>query len=789
MNFLHPTLAAVGLAAISLPIIIHLLIRRRVKPVRWAAMKFLMEAYKQRRRRLILEQILLLATRCLLVACIALALGRLLLGGGAASGTGERPTSLYLLIDDSLTSGADGALERHKARATALLAELDPGRGDTVSLVTLSRPAEGVVLPPTSDVGALRELVGGLTPTDAGVDLAGAVEAINRAAGVAVSGSDGPRVVVAILSDFLAGSVDVQTALGAIEPVPEVILTSEARAEGVDNVAIVGVEPMRSVVTGGRSLASSNQARVTLRRFGPSVGEPATRRVRLMMPEEGSRDGAMSTLDEGVARFEPGQIESTIIMRADTGPSASGGRTSQPIVAEIDADALPGDDTLRRVVEFRESIRVAVVSPRRFERAGGLDRFDAADWAALALEPTAPGLPGATTTRSDIEVSRVEPGAITTARLAGFDAAVLCAPQSLDATGWEAIGAFVRSGGLLVIVPPADVTTHVWTDRLGSTLGLDWSVAREPADADPALSIAAPSERVGGDDLLALVGAEVPELARPVGVRRRLVIEPGEAARTTTALALSDGSPLVVVGRPGGGSAEPGASPSAERGLVVLFATSLDLAWTDLPAKPLVVPLMQEVVRQGVGLSRGSWSSIAGARPTAPEGTVELRAIETGEGVESGASIAVGPAGVPPVRRAGLYRATDAGGATRATLVVETDPRASETGVVAPATVTGWVGAIGGGAPVRTIEAGEGGVGVGAASLSGALRSSERARDLGTALLFAVLALALLELVIARWSSHARRVTGGVDAGEPGAGADGGVGNSGGRASTLEAVA
>jgi hypothetical protein len=164
MSFLHPTLAMVGLAAISLPIIIHLLIRRRVKPVRWAAMKFLMQAYKQRRRRLILEQLLLLAARCLLVALIALAIARLMLGSGVGAGVAARPTSLVLMIDDSLTSGADGALERLKDRALALLSELDPGAGDTVALVTLSAPASGVVLPPSSDIGAVRAIIQGLTP-------------------------------------------------------------------------------------------------------------------------------------------------------------------------------------------------------------------------------------------------------------------------------------------------------------------------------------------------------------------------------------------------------------------------------------------------------------------------------------------------------------------------------------------------------------------------------------------------------------------------------------------------
>lgn len=793
MSFLHPTLALVGLAAISLPIIIHLLIRRRVKPIRWAAMKFLMQAYKQRRRRLILEQLLLLAARCLLVALIALAIARLMLGSGVGAGIAERPTALVLMIDDSLTAGADGALERLKDRALALLSELDPGAGDTVALVTLSAPASGVVLPPSSDIGAVRAIIQGLAPTDCAVDLPGAAALIGQVGdlGTLLSADGrgegpGPRVVVAVLSEFLAGSVDVQQTLSAIQPRPDAVLVSTPRATGVDNVAIVSVEPLRSVVTGGRSLASSNQARVTLRRSGPSIGQSATRSVRLLMPEEGAAGDSMSVLDEGLARFEPGQAEATLIMRAETGPPSTpgAGRVSQAIVCQIEPDALPGDDVLRRVVEFRDSIRVAVVSPRRFERAGGIDRFDAADWATLALEPMAQG--GSPGTHSDIEVARVEPGAITTARLAGFDAAILCAPQSLDQTGWEALASFVRAGGLLVLIPPADATTHVWTDQIGASLGLSWEVSREAVTFDAPRAIQAPAEP-SSENLLALVGAEIPELARAVGVRKRLNISMAgstagadtdeSARRAAIILSLDDGEPFLIAERPGPRRADPSA-PSAEtdagRGLVVMLASSLDLAWTDLPAKPLVVPVLQEIVRQGVGLSRGSWASVAGQRPALPEGAVELRVIETDDRIDPQAAATIGDSGSPALRHAGLYRAIDASGATRATLVVAPDHRASDTGAVVPATVTGWIGAMGAGAPVVTIGEGDPGIAGGSRVLSGAIKESNPARDVSFPLLLGALAIAIAELIIARWSSHARRLSeGGAPLLTPGARGEG----------------
>src|SRR5262245_43634732 len=60
----------VAAGAASIPIIIHLLNRKRFRVVDWAAMKFLLAAQKQNTRRMRLEQFLLLAVRTLLVLLV-----------------------------------------------------------------------------------------------------------------------------------------------------------------------------------------------------------------------------------------------------------------------------------------------------------------------------------------------------------------------------------------------------------------------------------------------------------------------------------------------------------------------------------------------------------------------------------------------------------------------------------------------------------------------------------------------------------------------------------------------
>ncbi len=69
MNFINPGMAWFALAGL-IPIIIHLLNKQRFKRVRWAAMAFLMEALKKTRRRLQIENLLLLIIRVLILVLL-----------------------------------------------------------------------------------------------------------------------------------------------------------------------------------------------------------------------------------------------------------------------------------------------------------------------------------------------------------------------------------------------------------------------------------------------------------------------------------------------------------------------------------------------------------------------------------------------------------------------------------------------------------------------------------------------------------------------------------------------
>ena len=75
IEILNPALLG-GLVSVAAPIIVHIAHRRKIRSIDWGAMRFLMAMFARNRRRLLIEQWLLLAVRMLILACLGLALLR-----------------------------------------------------------------------------------------------------------------------------------------------------------------------------------------------------------------------------------------------------------------------------------------------------------------------------------------------------------------------------------------------------------------------------------------------------------------------------------------------------------------------------------------------------------------------------------------------------------------------------------------------------------------------------------------------------------------------------------------
>src|ERR1035441_7625644 len=126
MQFLSAPLLF-GLVLSGVPILIHLLNRRRFQLVEWAPMKYLKLTIRSNRRRMRIEQLLLLALRTLLMVLIVLTIARPILSASSLGAwlTHRARTSRVIVLDDSLSMGyrQDGktALDLGKDAAAEIL--------------------------------------------------------------------------------------------------------------------------------------------------------------------------------------------------------------------------------------------------------------------------------------------------------------------------------------------------------------------------------------------------------------------------------------------------------------------------------------------------------------------------------------------------------------------------------------------------------------------------------------------------------------------------------------------
>jgi len=218
LNFLQPLLLY-GLFAVSIPVIIHLLNRRRHRTVRWAAMQFLLKATRESRGKKKLKYFLILACRTLGLAALVFAAARPLVGGFLGWGGGTVDT-VVLILDRSASMEATQKDSSNSRRKTSLeqvsiaLAELGNTRLVLIDSAT-GQPQEV----PSPDV--LPE-ISATAATDTAADLPALLE---RAVDLLAEGAPG-RSEIWIASDLQRDdwspeSDRWQTARAGLEALPQ----------------------------------------------------------------------------------------------------------------------------------------------------------------------------------------------------------------------------------------------------------------------------------------------------------------------------------------------------------------------------------------------------------------------------------------------------------------------------------------------------------------------------------------------------------------------------------------
>lgn len=710
MTFLHGTLAMAGVIGLLAPIIIHLLFRKRRRPVQWAAMKFLLAAYQRTRRRTQLEQWLLLLARCLIVLLLGAALARpFFRSAPIAPSMLEGGRLVYLLVDDGVAAGRRTgmtrptdrtALQQHIETAQEIIASL--GSGDRVSVIRMARPAAFLIDPPAVDHRAVSSRIEALTPADSRTDLPGALNLLSARLEEEARTEHRPAVVIAI-SEWLAGSAEISRPLNMITSIDladhVTFLATAPATDSTHNTQIAAVTPLRHLFLRGPNDASQTM-RVQLRRNGGDLDAMLT--TITLQGNEGLLSPPRS------AAWQAGQVEQIIDVPL-VGLTSLNRTFATPgsvrVTAVIDEDALSADNRRSVMIEVQDALHIVVVARRETfstgADAGRIDLYPAASWIRRALNPAAD---------EQILIDDVDPASVSDAELRGADTVFLTRPDLLSDASWDALARYVtpqvtdsanNHPGLLWLFP-SDSEQHaaLWTDNARRALDLPWHWPREIERIDESRDETGwtLSDQQPDSMLLSLLQSELTTLLSTIEIHRRLAPESGVDPGSVI-LRMSDDKPFLLMHRP----------TSQSAGLILYQSAAARLDWTSLPAKPLLVALIQEVMRQGISMVRALPEARSGDRPVlvlptsvntlvGPDNTViSLRPVTRNEPSDPNGRSTEVPMIADPIRIAGLYHplAADGSPSNITRLMVQVDSAGCDTTPQTESQIASWLSGTG----------------------------------------------------------------------------------------------
>ena len=576
----------IGLAAMAVPLILHLRRSRRAQKIVFSTTQFFDERFVRSARRARLQDLLLLILRVALLAFFVLALTQPLirtpgLAGLLSLGDGGRLVAIVLDDSASMTATSERGvlLERAKAGALAILNELAPVRGDKVTVVLAGQRDTGPQVlfdEPTTDLEAARQAVREVTPTDLATDLTGAVRAAARALGVdeAASGS-GEGGEIYVFSDMAEPALP-------IGPIAE-----PGTRAGLLMVATRPEEP-----------APANLS-VDAIQYGaarPMLRVPFTFRTLLTNHGPATRTATVSLMvdDEAVSRQEvdlpAGRSRIVRFTHRFTKPGWHCGRAVIAGGEGAEAESLTADDRRFFAVHVEDRLRLLAINGAPSHVAAQDELF----FFRLALTVRPQDTAAATGARgidAPIIVDQISPVEVALPRLRDYRLVVMANVSNLSPAALEALEKYVDQGGSLIItlgdrVDADAYNTWVGEHRLHGGLLPGRLVRLTETPAEPVL----PAAGQAGAPFIAAVDETHPALAgftrgdlgtlSSVRLTTRYQIQPRDA---DVLMRDATGRPILIERRFG-------------QGRVMLFASTIDRDWTDFPVQPTYVPWLYRLV-------------------------------------------------------------------------------------------------------------------------------------------------------------------------------------------------
>jgi hypothetical protein len=187
MSFLYPLFFA-GIAAIAVPIILHMIRRHTRKRITFSSLLFLRTTVPRFRNRSRIEDILLLVLRCMILALLAIAFSRPFFRKEIDNSVVDNPgRRVVILIDTSASMRRTGLWDRAVSEAQAAINGIKPA--DRLCVMSFDKDARAVIgfeswgqMEPQLRMSSVKTALSGLTPgwesTNLGNALIGAAEAI-----------------------------------------------------------------------------------------------------------------------------------------------------------------------------------------------------------------------------------------------------------------------------------------------------------------------------------------------------------------------------------------------------------------------------------------------------------------------------------------------------------------------------------------------------------------------------------------------------------------------------------
>jgi hypothetical protein len=478
-------LAALAVAggAAAVPVIIHLLNRKRFQIIPWAAMRFLLAAQKKNVRRLRVEQWILLAIRILIGVLIVAAmtavmkwaepLWQRIVPASTASATHHGRTHRIIVIDGSYSMAARGdddaqRFEIARAQAKAVLDRAGPGDG--FSVVFLTSPAQTSVPGPADDRHKVADEIDELKLPHGSADVAGGLrivaDMVNRPLGKYA------RREVTFITDLKKSSwplprsganLPAPAEISAVAPAAAVDDTWKAIAnaanlvfidvanQDVDNLAITNLELERPLPL----VNAANGLKATIQNHGKHDRKDLAVELRVgQAPKPGEKLVLKDFGTRTVNVPAGGTVTVTFALEREKRFREAGEHIIQVKAGE---DALRLDDVRSLAVTVRETIPVLVVNGKI-----GSEPFDTpGEWVNLALKP---GRSGEKLANCPAQPTLVNAGLFADrfrADLTKFDCVFLCDLASISGAEVERLEAHLRRGGSVVIGLGPNAARHI----------------------------------------------------------------------------------------------------------------------------------------------------------------------------------------------------------------------------------------------------------------------------------------------------------------------------------------